>query len=74
MCNHLNKYQVKIENGLHSIDRTDPTRKNQKSQRLGMDLQNVLSLLKLNHNNLHSRTFIDSFFRIKCFLPHQCFS
>ena len=71
MCNHLNKYEVKIENGLHSIDRTDPTRKNKKSQRIGMDLQNVLSLLK---NNLHSRTFIDSFFGIKCFLPQQCFS
>jgi hypothetical protein len=36
---------VNIENGLHSIDRTDPTRENQKSQRIGMDLQNVLSLL-----------------------------
>ena len=45
MCNHLNKYEVKIKNGLHAIDRTDPTRKNQKSQRIGMDLQNVLSLL-----------------------------
>jgi hypothetical protein len=39
---------VKIENGLHSIDRTNSTRKNQKSQRIGMDLQNVLSLLKID--------------------------
>jgi hypothetical protein len=62
---------VNIENGLHSIDRTNSTRENQKSQRIGMDLQNVLSLL---NNNSHSRTFIDSFFGIKCFLPHQCFS